>query len=424
MAVSRIVQLAETIQSNTAKVDTHFTLQNLPSPSFDHDFPASLPEEIEQARNAIIDAADEITDLMQGSKELLEVPPALPSVLGLQLVNKFGVATSLAPDEQVSFAELAARCDLPVSDLRRIVRYCISRHIFKEPQMGFVAHTAASRTLATNEEIRDRVWLSCEQIWPAAAHLGDAIEKWRGSEEVNETGYNLAHNTELSFFGTMERNPEHERRFANVMRALKTAPDAAAPIKHLLSSFDWASVGTVVDVGGSHGALSIEIVRNYPSITCTVQDLPEVVAQGSRNIPGDVAERVKFMAHDFFKPQPVHGADVYFLGWILHDWSDKNAISILRSLIPALKNGAYVVLYEMSVPPPGILPFYKEKMIRAADLGLKALFNGKERDAEDWKQLFHDADPRFKFLGLSVAPGFPSAVIQTQWEQSSIAKSP
>lgn len=162
----------------------------------------------------------------------------------------------------------------------------------------------------------------------------------------------------------MKGNPEHDRRFANVMSYLKAAPEADASIKHLLSSFDWASVGTVVDVGGSHGTLSIEMVRNYPSITCIVQDLPEVVTQASRNIPGNVAERVRFMAHDFFKPQPVHGADVYFLRWILHDWPDKYAISILRSLIPALRNGAYVVLHEMSMPPPGILPFYQEKMIR------------------------------------------------------------
>lgn len=90
MAVSRIVQLAETIQSNTSKVDTHFTLQNLPSPSFDHDFPASLPEEIEQARNAIIHAADEISELMQGPSQLLETPPSLvrtPSLLALMGAN-------------------------------------------------------------------------------------------------------------------------------------------------------------------------------------------------------------------------------------------------------------------------------------------------------------------------------------------------
>ena len=85
MAISRIVQLAETIHANTSKVDTHFTLQNLPSPSFDDDFPASLPEEIEQARNAIIHAADEISELMQGPNQLLETPPALVRISPLLL---------------------------------------------------------------------------------------------------------------------------------------------------------------------------------------------------------------------------------------------------------------------------------------------------------------------------------------------------
>jgi hypothetical protein len=85
MAVSRIIQLAETIRSNTAKVDTHFTLQNLPSPSFDHEFPSSLPAEIEQARNTVIDAADEMTELMQGPNQLLETPPALVRILPTSL---------------------------------------------------------------------------------------------------------------------------------------------------------------------------------------------------------------------------------------------------------------------------------------------------------------------------------------------------
>jgi hypothetical protein len=60
---------------------------------------------------------------------------------------------------------------------------------------------------------------------------------------------------------------------------------------------------------------------------------------------------------------------------------------------------------------------------RGVDLAIKALFNGKERDADDWKKLFEDADPRFRFLNVSVAPGIPLAVIQAQWEPDNIANS-
>lgn len=142
-------------------------------------------------------------------------------MLGLQLVNRFDVASSLEPGEQVSFAELAARCDLPVSDLRRILRHCMSRHIFKEPQMGIVAHTAASRTLAKNEGIRDRIWLGCEQIWSAAAHLGDAIEKWKGSEEPNETV------NEYSFVGEEVIEPSDPVPRASISRTVLNCPSLA-----------------------------------------------------------------------------------------------------------------------------------------------------------------------------------------------------
>jgi hypothetical protein len=55
--------------------------------------------------------------------------------------------------------------------------------------------------------------------------------------------------------------------------------------------------------------------------------------------------RVSFMSHDFFTPQTVV-ADVYLLRWILHNWSDKYCVRILRALIPALKPGARVIVNE------------------------------------------------------------------------------
>ena len=60
------------------------------------------------------------------------------------------------------------------------------------------------------------------------------------------------------------------------------------------------------------------------------------------------------MAHDFFKEaQPVHGADVYFFRFIFHNWPDKYCLKILRSLIPALKTGAKVVIIDYVLPGPG-----------------------------------------------------------------------
>ena len=135
---------------------------------------------------------------------------------------------------------------------------------------------------------------------------------------------------------------------------------------HILNGFDWDSIGsgTVVDVGGSHGSLSIAIAQRFPTLRCIVQDKPEVVSLGQESLPAHLSGRVSFMGHDFFAAQPVKDADIYILRWILHDWSDKYATRILQQLTPALKSGARILIIEQVLPEPGTMSKYQEKSIR------------------------------------------------------------
>lgn len=49
--------------------------------------------------------------------------------------------------------------------------------------------------------------------------------------------------------------------------------------------------------------------------------------------PAALAEkRVEFCPHDFFEENPVKGADVYWLRYIMHDWSDEFCVRILRGI--------------------------------------------------------------------------------------------
>ena len=135
---------------------------------------------------------------------------------------------------------------------------------------------------------------------------------------------------------------------------------------YILNGFAWESLGNgvVVDVGGSHGAVCIAIARRFPSLCCIVQDRPEIVKLGRANLSSDLTNRVSFMEHDFFTEQPVKSADVFYFRWILHDWSDKYAIRILKALIPALKCGARIIINEHILPEPGALPTYQERFLR------------------------------------------------------------
>lgn len=68
MPPNRIAELATIIHNDTLKVDAYLTSEKLPTPSFDVSCPARLPlpPHIQTAQEAILEATDELTVLMQG----------------------------------------------------------------------------------------------------------------------------------------------------------------------------------------------------------------------------------------------------------------------------------------------------------------------------------------------------------------------
>lgn len=190
-------------------------------------------------------------------------------------------------------------------------------------------------------------------------------------------------------------------------------------VSYLLSMYPWSSLppdATVVDVGGSHGFVCVELAKIFPEMKFIVQDLPKTVLSAPK-LDGTLAERVKFQAHDFFDEQPVKGADVYLYRWILHNHSDKYSEKMLRALIPALKKGARVVINDHCLKDSyGEERLWDERIIRTMDLVMLTLLNAKERTGGEFKELFKAADPRFRFEGVKREEGCRMSVVEAVWE--------
>ena len=82
---------------------------------------------------------------------------------------------------------------------------------------------------------------------------------------------------------------------------------------------------------------------------------------------------------------------------MLHDWPDSHALLILKALVPALKNGARILVSDSVIPPAGVLNAQDEKFVRYLDMQMLVLHNARERSEEDFKNLFEQADPRIKY---------------------------
>lgn len=54
--------------------------------------------------------------------------------------------------------------------------------------------------------------------------------------------------------------------------------------------------------------------------------------------------------HDFFTPQPIQDASVFFLRFITHDWPQKEAKQILKHLSEAARPSTKLILVDNVVP--------------------------------------------------------------------------
>ncbi|CAD6565805.1 MAG: hypothetical protein ASARMPREDX12_006780 [Alectoria sarmentosa] len=334
-------------------------------------------------------------------------------MLCLQAITRFDIAKKFSAGEQLSYTQLAESTGLNEQLLRRLLRHAMTMRVFSEPSKDFVAHTAASMLL-TEPHMHDWMRTGCEEMWPAATRVMDAVEKWPASQEANETGFALANDTGSSIYQVVGSDPLRAARFANAMKAYTSS--RGFEVSHIIDNYNWDGVGNglVVDIGGGRGHVAIPLAQRYQSLHVVVQDMPQVVEGAASDLPAQLAIRVKFMAHDFFAEQPVE-ADVYYFRWIFHNWSDKYSVQILRYLRPALRHGARVVIQDTCLPEPGKIAQWREKELRAADLNMLGAFNSRERDLEEWKHLFQEADSRFDFIGVEEPRGSALAIIEARW---------
>ena len=257
-----------------------------------------------------------------------------------------------------------------------------------------------SRLLATNPDFTDLMGWCVEELSPIAASYIDAINKWGNSPEPTETAFSLLNDSQLPLFVELSKTPERARRFGGAMRSLTTHDHLN--VRHILNGFDWAGFdkeGTVaVDVGGGLGHISRYLAGNTKNIKFIVQDLPHVIEQAKKaESPAEIERRVEYIGQDFFKPQTIAPAEIFFLRGIIHNWSDKYVLQMIKNLVPVLKKGSRILLFEFTLEVEPVKEV-SERMGWDLDLMMGIGWNGKERSSADVQALFKEVDERFVWV--------------------------
>lgn len=297
----------------------------------------------------------------------------------------------------VSVAQLATSTGTNEDALFRILRLLAMVGIFTEAEPRHFALTPPAELLRSDHprSMRDTV------VWLADPfHLNVAA----GLLETVRTGQpTIRYVTGKSAFEYLSADAVEGERFHLAMTNLSAMAIGAA-----LETYDFSGFHTIVDVGGGHGFAICSILERYPQMQGVLFDLKEVVPGAQKRIENrGLRGRCRTAFGDFFEAVP-EGGDLYFMKSILHDWTDEQAITILRHCRRALdgKPNGKVALLEFVVPS-GNQP-HPAKII---DLEMLMLPGGRERMESEWRNLLQAAGFR---LSRIVPTQSPFSIIEAE----------
>ena len=181
-----------------------------------------------------------------------------------------------------------------------------------------------------------------------------------------------------------KEHPEEGAAFTRAMHGL-TSPI----VEDVVGVIDTSKVELAADIGGASGTLVHRLMAANPNLHGIVVDLPEVVSSATtaaREL--GLSNRSTASPSNFFEYVPA--ADLYLLKHILHDWSDNEALAILKRCRESIRPGGRLVvierlLGEMGEPALGPL----------MDLHMMVNFTGRERTLDEYRALIEKAGFHF-----------------------------
>ena len=415
-----LVQLAKKILEHARSLE----LAVSSTPTLQLDTMQSLPEAFQHVRLAAIDDTDRLNDLIRGTfgrESRFSKTWDTNSYINLacwRIVYRLRIAQAVPLDGSVHYQELASKCAVGQAQLERILRYTFTMNLFQEPEPGLVAHTPDSRKLVTDANFFDSLGFEMEELVPSSIGLVEALEKWQGSDDPEHSAWNFHHGTDIGFYQSVMQHPERVRRMGGAMTYWSCgAPEAA---RSTALQYPWSEVaggkGTLVDVGGGSGHISIAVAEQHPGIECIVQDLPGASDAGKAALSTHLEDRVKFAIHDYNDPQPVKNADFYLFSMVFHNLPDESVKTVLGKLVPALKPGARVLWCDRVIPRRGEVPECTYREIVAVDLIMMIFSNGKERTVDEEIKVLESADSRFKYNATyELGGGSPFTIVEAIW---------
>jgi hypothetical protein len=291
----------------------------------------------------------------------------------IHVAAKLGIADHLEAGPQTADA-LATAVGAAPRPLYRLLRALAGLGIFAETCEGAFALTPMGRLLQSKPgSLRSSALLYGDEVfWSAYGRMLHSVQ-------TGEPAFEHAHGAPL--FSYLAKDQRAASLFHETMREFSDREIAA-----ILGAYDFSSFRHAVDIGGGHGALIAALLGSHPHLRGTVLDL-EPAADGARRLlaDADLTDRASFVVGSFFDQAPP-GGDIYVLKSVLHNWSDADAVRILRCCRQAIAPDGRLLVIERLIPPGN-----EPSEAKLFDINMLVVVGSQERTEPEYAALFRAA---------------------------------
>ncbi|RAH46160.1 putative O-methyltransferase [Aspergillus brunneoviolaceus CBS 621.78] len=379
--------------------------------------PCRMNGDASKARLAVIDASKRLVRLVTGPYDLFyDMMSEVFQVGAIRALMNFGIPQLIPLHEPLAAIVLELLSGLGRDPLRRLIRYTASYGFLQEVEPEMFGHTPLS-ALCVHDSVATRscMW-NLNVTFPVASKIYEGLKVDPSASDNTRCAASVAYASpekQITNIWDYHRSyPKLELGFHDYINA--TTRSAYYSALHAVRGFDWSSVQTVVDIGGSSGHVSMALTEAHPHLHCIFEDLPDVISESRQTLPPAYADKIEYLTHSFFEPQPVASADYFLLRFVLHNWSDEDVCRIIANLSPALRPGMWVLIADIAVPEIGSSSGQVEAIVRCMDCRMLALFGGRERTKNDIVALVQGVDTRLAWKSCTQPEGSMASFLAFQ----------
>ncbi|KAJ5665184.1 uncharacterized protein N7477_007632 [Penicillium maclennaniae] len=341
----------------------------------------------ERDRLIALKAAQDLVGALQKPRDaVIQLSYSPTQILCVRIGVDLDIFTTLTERNiPLPLEEIAAVKNADLMLTERVLRVLAGIGYLVEHDIRMYAANTMTRQMSTRESVATVKFLF-DVGMPSLAKTPEYFRQtsFQSPTGTNNGPFQYGEKTEKSLWEWFSQSPESGKDFNTYMEGNRGDNLNWVdwfPVQERLIDGYQAHEGDVllVDVAGGRGHELAAFEAKFPSALgrLILEDQPGVLPEKN------FGQKIESLPFDLFKPQPIQDARIYYMKFILHDWTDAQCYEVLQHLRVAMKKGYSKLIIEEFVLPDKGAPLAQTML----DWQMMVFCSSMERTQDHWEKL-------------------------------------